>query len=467
MRRRPLANGLGIDLRGGLTEQVTPHAGSALLIELGRRSGVIGAAEKALPGKKSPKGLRQGELVEAFVLLSALGGECLDDFDNLRRDRGLAALLGYDLPAASTARQWLDRTYHEPEAVRNRPVQGSFIPAESVGLAGLRSVARHGIRTYVAAVRPGREVTLDVDAHLVESSKRSALPTYEGYRGYQPLLVAWAEAGVVLADEFRDGNVPAASRIKELVDEAFAALPDREPAEAWRVSVRSDSAAYEWGTLDHWAGRGWRFAVSADMSPQLKQEILRLPYEAWQPWAQDAKGFVREWAEVPFVPSRAAEKKATPPYRYLAIRVRSPQGVLFGDGASVKHFAVVTNDWEIDGRALLEWQRGKAGTIEHVNHVLKNELASGVYPSDKFGANAAWLRLQVLTHNLLELLKQTALDGEYRSARPKRLRFAIFTQFGRVVRHARERFVRLTLQALETVVRPGLRRLRRRAWAAP
>jgi hypothetical protein len=43
--------------------------------------------------------------VEAMVLLSALGGDCLDDFDSLRQDRGLAALLSYDLPAASTARQ--------------------------------------------------------------------------------------------------------------------------------------------------------------------------------------------------------------------------------------------------------------------------------------------------------------------------------------------------------------------------
>ena len=467
MRRRPLANALDLELRDGLSEQVTPHAGSALLLDLGRRSGVIGAAEKHLPGKKSARGLRPGELVESFVLLGALGGECLDDFDQLRRDRGLAALLGYDLPAASTARQWLDRTFHAPAAVRARPLQGSFIPAESAGLAGLRAVVQHSVRTYVAAVQPGPAVTLDVDAHLVESAKRSALPTYEGYRGYQPLLVAWAEAGLVLADEFRDGNVPASSRIKELVDEAYASLPMRADGDEWRVRVRSDSAAYEQATLDHWAGRGWRFAVSADLSKQLRAEILRLPYDAWQPWATEAKGVVREWAEVPFVPSRAAEKKATPPYRYLAIRVRTPQGVLFGDGSSVKHFAVVTNDWEADGRALLAWQRGKAGTIEHVNHVLKNELAAGVYPSDKFGANAAWLRLQVVTLNLLELLKATALDGEYRNARPKRLRFAIFTQFGRVVRHAREQFLRLTLQALETVLRPGLRRLRRRAWAAP
>lgn len=464
--RKPLPNALDIDLRGRLTEEVTPHAGVALLIELGRRSGVMAAAEQFLPPKKSAKGLGQGQLVESVVLLSALGGDCLDDFDGLRRDRGLAALLGYDLPAASTARQWLDR-FRAEELLAGRPRQGSFIPAESAGLAGLRTVVQHSVRTYVAAVQPGPELTLDVDAHLVESSKRSALPTYAGYRGYQPLLVQWAETGLVLADEFRDGNVPASKHIKELVDEAFASLPQRADGQPWQVSVRSDSAAYEQQTLEHWHRRHWRFAVSADMSPQLRREILRLPVDAWQFWATEAKGVVREWAEVPFVPGRAAEKKDAQPHRYLAIRVRSLQGVLFGDGSSVRHFAVVTNDWDAAGRALLEWQRGKAGTIEHVNRVLKDELAAGVYPSDKFGANAAWLRLQVLTHNLLELLKATALDPSYRRARPKRLRFAIFTQFGRVVRHAHQQFVRLTTRVLEALVGPGLRLLRTCAWAAP
>jgi hypothetical protein len=439
-----------------------------LLIEVGRRSGVMAAAEQHVPAKKSTKGLGQGQFVEAFVLLSALGGECVDDLDGLRRDRGLAALTGYELPAASTARQWLDR-FHDPETVADRPRQGSFIPRASAGLAGLGAVVQRTTRAYVAAVQPGPDVTLDVDAHLVEASKQSALPTYEGFRGYQPLLVAWAETGLVLADEFRDGNVPAAVGIRDLVDAAFACLPTRaeDADDAWRVSVRSDSAAYAQATLDHWHGRHWRFAVSAAMSPQLRREIEALPAAAWTFWTEEAEGVVREWAEVPFVPSRKTEHKAAEPYRYLAIRVRPRQGVLFGDGSTVKHFAVVTNDWAPDGQALLEWQRGKAGTIEHVNHVLKNELAAGVYPSDKFGANAAWLRLQVLTHNLLELLKATALDPQYRRARPKRLRFAIFTQFGRVVRHAREQFVRLTTRALKAVVGPGLRRLRACAWVGP
>lgn len=342
-------------------------------------------------------------------------------------------------------------------------MQGSFIPPESRWLVGLSAVLEHSVRTYVSGVQPGPAVTLDVDAHVVESSKAEALLTYEGFRGYQPLLVAWAETGLVLADEFRDGNVPASVGIAELVDRAFGSLPQREGG--WQVAVRSDSAAYEQGILDHWADRGWRFTVSADMTEALRREVLRLVPEAWQVWRQERNGVVREWAEVPFVPSRRYEGKDSQPYRYLAIRLRQSQGRLFGDGSEVKHFAVVTNDWETPGQALLEWHRGKAGTIEQVHRVLKDELGAGVYPSGKFGANAAWLRLQVLTHNLLELFKAAGLDPTYRHARPKRLRFAIFSQVGRVVRHAGERFLRVAQRVLEELVWRWRRRFRGRVWA--
>ncbi len=68
--RKPLPNALDIDFRGGLTEEVTPHAGVGLLIDLGRRSGVMAAAERHLAKRKSSKGLGQGQWVESFVLLS-------------------------------------------------------------------------------------------------------------------------------------------------------------------------------------------------------------------------------------------------------------------------------------------------------------------------------------------------------------------------------------------------------------
>ena len=140
--RKPLANALDIDLRGGLTDKVTPHAGVALLIELGRRSGVIATAEQALPAKRSPKGLRHGELIESLVLLSALGGDCLDDLDRLRRDQGLAALTGYPLPAAATVRQWLARLFHDPATLTDRPAHGGG--ADRARLCGGGAAGPHG-----------------------------------------------------------------------------------------------------------------------------------------------------------------------------------------------------------------------------------------------------------------------------------------------------------------------------------
>jgi hypothetical protein len=46
-------------------------------------------------------------------------------------------------------------------------------------------------------------------------------------------------------------------------------------------------------------------------------------------------------------------------------------------------------DWE--AARLLEWQREKAGTIEALHDVLKNELAVGVMPCGRFGANCGRL----------------------------------------------------------------------------
>jgi hypothetical protein len=80
---------LGVAYAGGLKEESTAFAGAGLLVEAFRQSGLSAAAELALPKKRSPKGLGQSEMVESFVLLSALGGECLDDMVRLRDDEGL------------------------------------------------------------------------------------------------------------------------------------------------------------------------------------------------------------------------------------------------------------------------------------------------------------------------------------------------------------------------------------------
>jgi len=201
-------------------------------------------------------------------------------------------------------------------------------------------------------------------------------------------------------------------------------------------------------------------AIRARMTQALRQAVEAVPEAEWQPYGKPDPGVLRECAAAPFVPTEPYEHKDTKPLRYVAVRIGRRQGELLADGSAVKHFAVVTNLREWSAAKLLEWHRQKAGTIEAVHGVLQNELAAGVLPCGRFGANAAWLRLAVLTHNVLTALKRLALPAELLPARPKRLRLLIFHTAGRLVHHARKLILRLAAIAERLAVwREALRLL--------
>jgi len=229
--------------------------------------------------------------------------------------------------------------------------------------------------------------------------------------------------------------------------QAFAALPESVEARYFR----GDSACYG-QELMRWLRNRKReegpegfigFGISAEMSESLQKQIRRLPEALWKPYREDAEAMC-ECAEVlNWDPLERKAGEELDPIRYLAIRISRKQGELFADGKLNKYFAVVTNRWDYEAKRLLEWQREKAGSIEAAHDVLKNELAAGVMPCGRFGANAAWLRLAVLTYNVMSALKRLALPPELLTARPKRLRFLIFNTAGRILHHARRVICRL------------------------
>ena len=185
-------------------------------------------------------------------------------------------------------------------------------------------------------------------------------------------------------------------------------------------------------------------AISAGMSEALHKAIVAIPEAEWKPYPKSSGEEMRECAGVPFVPGEKSEHKDSQPLRYVALRIRKRQGELFADGSAVRHFAVLTNLWAWKPEKLIAWHREKAGTVEMVHDVPKNELAAGVLPSKYFGANAAWLRLAAIAHNVLTALKRLALPPELLSARPKRLRFLFLHTAGRLIHHARRTVLRLS-----------------------
>lgn len=418
---------------------ITAHAGVPLLVELFRASGAAAVMDRQASVKRRRRGLPASEMAEGLFALWAAGGERCEDLDRLREDEALAALLGHEIPAAQTARDFLTG-FHTDDLPLWQAGEKAQVPSESAELAGLAAV-RDAVVGYQQARRPEPTATLDVDATILESTKRAARPTYDGRRGYQPVLVLWAEQDTIVADEFRDGNVPAGSGNRRVVAHAVSSLPTGVET----ILLRGDTALYEHELMDWLDDRQIGFAIGADMSEPLRAVIRRLPEEAWRTDREEADA-VRQWAEVAYAPEGVRVRKDAPAHRYLAIRVVKKQGCLFADGSDRRHFAMVTNR-EGDGLELIRWHRGKAGTIEHAHDVLTNELAAEALPSQKFGANAAWLRLNVILYNLLSALKRVALPGELRTARPKRLRFLLLNTVGKVVRHARATVLRLSSDA--------------------
>lgn len=424
--------------------RVTSHGGLFTIGEMFRAMGLDKIVERCVKTKQRKRGFRDAEMVESYMALFVAGGECLDDFEVMRRDRILPEVLGHDFPSASCAREWLYEFHDEKkiEAAEEKAKQlkfDSFVPEETDLLKGLVRVNRE---MMAAGQRKGiqKRATLDIDATIEESHKEEAKRTYEGVRGYQPTMVLWMEQDLIVSDEFRDGNVPAQKDLKRVLAAGVSNLPEGVE----EIYVRSDSAAYSHEVMGYCREQGYKFAISADLTPELRSEIKELPDGAWVHWKDECDA-VKQWAEVPYVPAWPYESKDAVPDRYVAIRILKKQGLLFADGTDRRHFAVVTNrgEDEIGGRELLEWQRERAGTIEHVNAVMKNELAAGVLPCGRFGANAAWFRLNVLTYNLLSLMRRHVFPEPLRNARPKRLRFLIFSVGAELVHHARKVIFRL------------------------
>ena len=431
----------------------------------------------------------------SLISLMASGGEHISDIEVLRADGGLGRLIGMQLSSATQLKDFLYRFSQRPDGMVLTAEQDQALSQQGHAQIrpegpALQSLDRISEAVWKAVVADTKEsiLTVEIDATIIEAASKAALWSYKKVKGFQPQMAFLAEHELWIADEFRDGNVPASFAMEPFVVRVL----DRLEKTHKKLVLRADSACYVDGVLVLLEKRGVDFAISATMSESLKKSIAAVSESDWhdmpkaahrpktskkakgrrlRPVRQSADDKVMlpeklyQWAEVDFVPDAGRNrKKQGQPLRYLAIRVveerpkddkqqdqaqQASQLDLFDESEdsfadkTYRYFAVVTN-MDGDGHRIIRWHRAKQGSIEHGHDIAKNQLGAGVMPTSRFGANAAWLRIVLMVHNLIQLTKkQLPADCGLQRAKPKRLRFVLLNVAARVVFHARRLVLKL------------------------
>jgi hypothetical protein len=411
----------------------TAHlVGAHMLGELADRLGLCSAYSLAVPwsGERAPVHDR-GRLLAQVAVMLAGGGRCVRDMAALRDQ---PALFG---TVASDPTIW--RTFDA--------IDPDVLDALRAARAEARAVAwmRRGCRG---------PVMLDVDASLVEihsEHKHGAASHYKGGYGFHPMF-CFSDDGEALAGMLRPGNAAANSGADQLavVDLALEQLPadvvaghrvGDDPSEVReRIVVRADTAGHVRAFITGLVARNIEFSISARVSDQLDAAIMRVPARRWRP-AINPDGSPRRGAQI--VELRDVSLPGVPAGTRIIVRRERPhQGaqLRLWDHDGWRHQVLLTNSTGPARR--LEVRHRRHGEVENR---IKNIKDCGLerMPFTNFAANAAWMEMVLAAADLLVWCQQLLLTGELAVAEPRTLRYRLLHVAGRLVRRARQVWLRL------------------------
>ena len=177
-----------------------------------------------------------------------------------------------------------------------------------------------------------------------------------------------------------------------------------------------------------------RFSITIRQHKSLRNLIEAIPEADWRPipYWMDGAADVAETTYTPFQSEPGAA-----PVRLIVRRVKPTPGSQLALFATYSYHGFITDR---DGEMLeLEADHRRHAEIENAIRDLKYGVGLNHMPSGRFAANAAWLAIQVMAHNLARWTARTGLGEQVVTTKTLRRRF--FSLAGRITRSAR----RLTL----------------------
>jgi hypothetical protein len=250
-------------------------------------------------------------------------------------------------------------------------------------------------------------------------------------------------APVIAATRLRGGNAASARGAASLAVQAVSTA--RDCGCTGMIIVRMDSAYYNASVTGAIRSQGARFSVTAPLNSSIRAAIAGIPEENWTPvkypqavwddqldcWISDA-----EVAEAQYTAFASKKGKAVTA-RLIVRRVRDQnkkapagQGELF----PVWRYHAVFTDSPFELVQAESQHRGHAIVEQVFADVTSGPLAH--LPSGVFAANAAWLTIAAMAHNLVRATG-TLASLPFAKARGATIRRDLIAVAARTARHGR------------------------------
>ena len=398
--------------------RLVANAGLILPATLAQHLGLPKLVQQRLDLGNAPGRANTGDKMLTLVASALAGGDCIDDADVLRTG-GTAGALGCVVKAPSTP--------------------GTFLRSFRWGhVRQLDRVSRELLaRAWAAGAGPGDgPLTIDLDSTICETyglAKEGARHhSYTGQRGYHPLLAVAAGTGDVLMSRLREGRANTARGATHFLRETVGRV--RYSGATGQLTVRADSGFYAHALVAVCRAMHVRFSITIRQHARLRNIIEAIPETDWTPipyWMDGAA----DVAETTYTPFQSEPDAA--PVRLIVRRVKPTPGSQLALFVNYSYHGFITDR---DGETLeLEADHRRHAEIENAIRDLKYGVGLNHLPSGRFAANAAWLAVQVIAHNLARWTARIGLGQPVVTTKTLRRRF--FSLAGRLTRSAR----RLTL----------------------
>ena len=290
--------------------------------------------------------------------------------------------------------------------------------------AGPRSLNNHG------------SLTIDLDSTICETyglfKEGARHHGYTGQRGYHPLLAVAAGTGDVLMARLREGRANTARGAAHFLRETVGRV--RYAGATGPLTVRADSGFYTHAMVTVCRQMDVRYSITIRQHATLRNLIDAIPEANWTPIPYWMDGGA-DVAETTYIPFESAPDAA--PVRLIVRRVKPTPNSQLALLADYSYHGFITDR---DGDTLeLEADHRRHAEIENAIRDLKYGVGLNHLPSGRFAANAAWLAVQVMAHNLARWAARIGLGDQLVTTKTLRRRF--FSLAGRLTHTAR----RLTL----------------------